>query len=51
MLCGESFVKCFVVVFYRHYIFTVSALFGAELFQSSLSIFSRTVLSRVPEVE
>jgi len=51
MLCGDGFVKCFVVLFSEHYIFIVSALFDSELFQSSLSIFSRTVLSLAPEVE
>lgn len=51
MLCEKGFVKCFVVLLLSHYIFLEDMLFVAELFQSSLSIFSRTVLSLAPEVE
>lgn len=50
MLCENGFVKCFVVLLLAHYIFLVDVLFVAELFQSSLSIFSRTVLSPAPDV-
>jgi len=50
MLCENRFVKCFVVLLLAHYIFLVDALFVTELSQSSLSIFSRTVLSLATEV-